>query len=577
MASAELSKLFGDFWDWRMKEFPEFAYLIGWKGTDHYGKLQSYSQSAFESRKEVCTDYIAKAENLAKDLSHPDDILNCKLFVAELNEYNSNLKYKGYVFPVSYLDGIQVELATVVNEWMAYDSAENYKALLETFRSAVPKQANEIIDLMNAGISCGMVSHAESVKGAVQQFDSLLNEDADTHSLLEPLAKFPTSVSEAEKNQLTADIKQALKNNALPALKKLRDFIADTYSQHTRKDVGVSTLPNGKDFYAQCLHFHTSTNLTPEEIHEIGLAEVKKDEEKMLEIIKKLGSADDIKAFSEKLRTSEKYFAKSKKELLDKFRSLCDEIEPLIPKLFNFNPPKVVLKEHPPAAAAGPAAEYIAGTPDGSRPGVFFVNTNNFSHQPTYEMISLALHEANPGHHLQACFLLSKPTMPAFRQYVEDRKYCDPPSRFPFHTAYIEGWGLYSETLGHDFNLYNDPMDEFGHLSEDVFRACRLVVDTGLHAFGWSKEKAVQFMLDHTAASQDNVEKEIRRYITWPGQACAYKIGQLKLLELRRKASDALGSAFDLREFHDVVLNYFGPLELVEEGVDGYVKSKKSN
>merc|ERR1719219_1025578 len=274
--------------------------------------------------------------------------------------------------------------------------------------------------------------------------------------------------------------------------------------------------------------------------------------------------------FSDKLRNDPSNFFTSGEELMCCFRDIIDnKVRPVLPKLFH-SIPESVLEVVPGPSANMPAAFYIVGTRQG-RPGRFFVNTHKYDSQPRYEMMSLALHEALPGHHLQGSYTLEKEDWPMFRKVMEDRAYSQAPTRFPINTAYVEGWGLYSETLGHDLGLYSDPMDRYGHLSEEIFRACRLVVDTGLHALGWSRDQAVQYMLDHTAASKENIVGEVDRYVTWPGQAVGYKIGQMKILELRRRTEQALGERFDIKEFHEVVLKAAGPLDLLERKVDEHI------
>jgi len=278
------------------------------------------------------------------------------------------------------------------------------------------------------------------------------------------------------------------------------------------------------------------------------------------------------------IRNNKSNYYSSPEELLQAFHDIIEKmIEPKLLDIFNATaatPLEIV--GMPPSAVDAPAAFYTAGSMDGSRPGRLYVNTNKYDSQPKYEMISLSLHETNPGHHLEASYGLAKESWPEFRKVMEDRIYSQAPSRFPINTGFVEGWALYTETLGYEMGLYSDPLDRFGHLSEEIFRACRLVVDTGMHALNMTQEEAVQYMMDHTAASEESLRNEISRYITWPGQATAYKIGQLKILELRAKAEKALGDDFDIKIFHDTILKSRGPLTIMEEEVEKYIVSGAS-
>eukprot|EP00088_Acartia_fossae_P029105 TRINITY_DN2991_c1_g1_i3.p1 TRINITY_DN2991_c1_g1~~TRINITY_DN2991_c1_g1_i3.p1 ORF type:complete len:293 (+),score=91.53 TRINITY_DN2991_c1_g1_i3:1-879(+) len=284
-----------------------------------------------------------------------------------------------------------------------------------------------------------------------------------------------------------------------------------------------------------------------------------------------------LEEFTEFIRNDKSNFFNSPQELLDAFKDIIDnKIEPRILDIFHQKPAtELEIVEVPPSNPDAPAAFYIAGTPDGSRPGRLYVNTNKYDSQPRYEMISLTLHETIPGHHLQGSYMLERKDWPTFRKVMEDRIYSQVPSRFPINTAYTEGWGLYSESLGFDLDLYTNPLDRYGHLSEEIFRACRLVVDTGMHALGWSREEAVQYMLQHTAASEPNIRGEIDRYITWPGQATGYKIGQLKLKQLRNLAETELGDRFNIKDFHEIVLESAGPLNILEEQINDFISQRK--
>ena len=386
------------------------------------------------------------------------------------------------------------------------------------------------------------------------------------------------NISEEEKNALKTAAADSIKLNIKPAMLKMAKFLETEYLPNTRPEIAATSLHSGGEFYKACLKFHTSTDLTAEEIHQIGIKEVERIENDIKSILlNELNKENvDLRLFFNDLRKDKNFFFKSPEELVTHFKEILNEqINPKLGSIF-LCPPKLPLEviAMPEHMGDGPAAYYIAGTADGSRPGNFFVNTKRFDSQPRYECISLALHEGNPGHHLQSSFsMVTRPALPKFRQVMEDRSYYLAPSRFPINTAFVEGWALYCENLGNDLGLYNDPYDRIGHYSEEIFRACRLVVDTGMHALGWPRQKAVEFMAEHSAASEENINSEINRYITWPGQAVGYKIGEIKIREMRKDAENKLGEMFDIKHFHEVVLRSAGPLDIVEKEVRRHIEA----
>ncbi|OQR72727.1 hypothetical protein BIW11_10201, partial [Tropilaelaps mercedesae] len=294
-------------------------------------------------------------------------------------------------------------------------------------------------------------------------------------------------------------------------------------------------------------------------------------------VIAELDLQDSPKEFANRMRRDSQFIPGSQEEIKTHYELILQQrIRPQLPKFFRILPQASLRIELMDASrAAGPCALYIQGAMDGSRPGTFYVNGNDLARSPTYIMPALALHEGCPGHHLQESRLHEAPSLASFRLLREDRRYTDMPTHFPMHTAYIEGWGLYSEFLGHEMGVYQSSYEKYGHYSQEILRACRLVVDTGMHAFGWSRQRAIDFLLENTASSLSEIESEIDRYITWPGQACGYKIGEIRIKQLRQKAQDALGSAFDIRDFHEVVLTHIGTIDFLEKAVDNYINEQK--
>eukprot|EP00092_Neocalanus_flemingeri_P033659 GFUD01036590.1.p1 GENE.GFUD01036590.1~~GFUD01036590.1.p1 ORF type:complete len:569 (-),score=216.01 GFUD01036590.1:72-1778(-) len=562
-------QLFDDFWSWRMKQSPEFGTMVGCK--EYNDVLETFTEERFEEDFKSCNKFVERAKELLKTTTDPTDCLNLEFFIAEVSTYTDGYHLKGFYFPINYMEGVHIDFQRLP-EWATPGCVKDYEDLLARYR-AFPVYAEQIVAMMRIGVKKQMTNHAVSMKGVVDQCKEHGLAVAEETAFYKPFME-ADNIEKTEKERLQNDAKDAIKQCVQVGFMKIAEFLADEYLAACRPQIAATSLPGcGPEFYKACLKFHTSTDLTAEEIHQKGVQEVARIEGEMKEIMKELGMDMPLTDFMECLRKDKANFFSSAEELLDTFSTIIhDRINPNLTKIFHFCPKsKLEITEAP--MADYPAAFYIAGTEDGARPGKLFVNTFKYASQPRYEMVSLALHETNPGHHLQGSYMLEKEGMPQFRKVMEDRVYSQAPSRFPINTAYVEGWGLYSETLGHDLGLYDDPMDKYGHLSEEIFRACRLVVDTGMHALGWSMEQAVEYMMEHSAASKENIVGEVNRYVTWPGQAVGYKIGQMKIIELRRRAEQALGDKFDIKQFHEVVLRAAGPLNILERQVDQFIKS----
>ncbi|XP_076321638.1 uncharacterized protein LOC143231038 isoform X2 [Tachypleus tridentatus] len=528
----QVDTLFLDFWDWRLRESPEFATYLGNHTFDD--RLDSYSLQSFQKRKMDAVNFLQKAQNLTLLVQEESTRLNLKVFISDLKTYVEGMDEQGYFYPINSLEGVQLNLKSLVGS-MQFQTVDDFWMLISRYR-AVKQKVEEIIELLKEAIRQGRTNHAISMKRVPEQFD-LIQKEVEHSPFYEPFLSFPEWISLPDKKILKTEGKKVIEREVLPSLKKLGSFIKNEYMTATRPHTGISSLPDGKRFYQQCLRFHTSTDMTPEEIHQLGLQEVKRISREIDMVIKSLGSNLSRSDFLEQLRNDPQFFFKTKQELLLAYKDTVEnQIEPKIEQVIKKAPnTKLLIVPFPLSSTETIAAFYVPSSPDGSRLGKFYLNTANPKRSPIYKMMSLSLHEGIPGHHLQ-------------------------------------GWGLYSEFLGNELNLFKDPYFRLGHLSEEIFRACRLVVDTGIHAFGWTREKAINYMLRNSASTKRNVEGEIDRYITWPGQACAYKIGQLKIIELRKKAELRLGNNFDIREFHDVILQSQGPLSFLEERVDDFIE-----
>jgi len=564
-----LKNIFTSFWKWRLSRSPEFGSLAGSKANDD--KLETWTFERFEEDYQSCLDFRKQLEALTPEEVKGDE-LNARLLRSELDTFIDGFPHKGFLFPINFMEGPQADFSRVAGEWMTFEDDEDFRNLVKRY-NAFPAFADGIVQTIKMAVKLNMTNCDRSMKGVVDTFQKIQDVPANESAFFEPFAK-------ATNEELKAEGLKAIEESVKPGFKVIQEALTADYMTNLRPEIAATSLPEGSEFYKQCLKFHTSGNLSAQEIHQIGLDEVDRIRREMAGIVREIeGKSEseevDLKAFIGSLRKDERFYFKSPQELMDRFKYLIEqEIDPKLTQLF-WKPPALPLEivEMPPALSGGPAAYYIGGTADGSRPGRFFVNVKRYDSQPKYEMISLALHEGNPGHHLQGSYSLSA-NLPEFRTVMEDRCYSMAPSRFPINTAFIEGWALYCESLGDEFGLYGDPYDRFGFLSAEVFRASRLVVDTGMHALGWSRQRAVDFMTESTAASKNNIEAEVDRYITWPGQAVGYKIGQIKIRQLRTEAETKLGDKFDVRDFHEVILRSAGPLDIIEQEIEAYIQEK---
>ena len=564
----EAEKLFDEFWSWRLRRTPEFATFTGNK--EYNSVLESWTQQRFDEDNQTCQEFLERAEKLQAATDNDTDKENLEFFISEVRIFVSGHSHGGYYFPLNYMEGAHVDFQRLA-EWAAPVSVQDYQDIVERYRR-FRHQIQEVIQTMRSGVEKNITSHRVSMKGVVDSCRKIAQQDATDTDFYKPFTQLSCG-TEDDHNQLRTAAEEAINNMIKPGFAELADFVEQEYLPACRPSIGATTLPRGHQFYSACLEFHTTTSLTAQQIHEMGHQEVERIESEMREIIKQLGHDMTLKEFINKLRDDKTQYFKSAEELLASGNDIVfNKIYPRLTTIFT-NVPRTRLEINSTPSADYPAGFYLAGTEDGSRPARYSLNTYKFDSQPKYEMISLSLHEACPGHHLQGSYLLEKSGVPPFRKTMEDRNYFQSPSRFPFYTAYVEGWALYCETLGTELGLYDDPLDRFGHLSEDIFRACRLVVDTGMHAMNWSMEQAVDYMMEHSAASRENVEGEVTRYVTWPGQAVGYKVGQMKILELRQAAREALGDKFDIKKFHDVVLDCAGPLDILEKHVNDYIKN----
>jgi uncharacterized protein (DUF885 family) len=417
---------------------------------------------------------------------------------------------------------------------------------------------------MRAGIAKDVVQPRIVMERVLPQLEPMLAANVEQSIFYRPVTSFPESFTPEERERLSGAYRQAIETQIVPAYRRLHTFIKEEYLPRTRTTVGITSLPDGAEWYAYLVKLQTTTALTPAEIHEIGLKEVARIRGEMEQVIAQVQFKGDLAAFFKFLRSDPRFYYTKPEELLDGYRALKSKATEAAPRLFAVAPKadfEIRAVEEFRARSAA-AASYRVATPDGSRPGVFYVNTYDLKSRPRYTMQAIFLHEAVPGHHFQFSIQQELEDLPSFR-------------RFGGYTAYSEGWGLYGESLGRELGFYTDPYDHFGALGTEMFRAVRLVVDTGMHSRGWSREQAIEYMNSNAPVGQSDTVSEIERYIANPGQALAYKVGELKLKELRARGAERLGERFDLREFHTQVLTDGAlPLDVLETKIDRWIAEK---
>lgn len=537
-----------------------------------------YGDYRFNDRLEnnIGPEYLAKSLELEKEyLGRLDAIDPSKLggqarLTYDIFKLDRQLAIEAFQFPGELLPLNQSFSVPQLMPILAtgglqpFASVKDYDDWLERAAGFVP-WSNQAIENMRAGMAKGVVQPRVVMEKVLPQLDAMIVADPKRSLFYKPVEKFPDSVPQADRERLSAAFVASIRDQLVPAYRRMRDFVRDEYLPKTRSTVGLSALPQGEAWYAYLVKLQTTTARTPEEIHQTGLDEVARIRAEMEKVLRQVGYRGDLKSFFEDLRKEPRFYYHQPEELLNGYRSLKDKVKAGLPKLFAVAPKADfeirAVEEFRARSASG--ASYQGATPDGKRPGVFYVNTYDLASRPKYSMESIYLHEAEPGHHFQISIQQELEALPRFR-------------RFGGYTAYSEGWGLYSESLGRELGLYTDPYNYFGALSAEIFRAVRLVVDTGMHAKGWTREQAIEYMSANTAGGPSDIVSEIERYIAVPAQALAYKTGELKLKELRARASAQLGARFDIRDFHTQVLTDGQlPLDVLEAKIDRWIAAQK--
>jgi uncharacterized protein (DUF885 family) len=556
-----LNAVFADYWEDTLKHSPEFASTIGDKR--YNDQISDYSVKAVNDGLEREENFLMRLAAIDPAGLTDQEKISRELLLRHFAEDAEAADFKEWEMPVNQMGGVHTTYPQLVAQ-LSFTTVKDYDDWIARLH-AIPKAFDQVAANMSIGMDDHRVPPKYLLAKALEQVKSLASQKPEDSPLALPLKSFPATIKTAEQERIKAEMLDAITKEVLPAYLRFARFLEVSYIPAGRAEPGISSLPDGAKYYQFLIRRTTTTDLTAEQIHQIGLDEVKRDEAEMLVIASKLGFAD-MKSFRASLKANPKLHPASREALLGAYRGYLTPMQAKLPQLFGRLP------KAPFEVAAVPdflektsaPAYYEAGTPDGSRPGRLRIDTFNATDRNLYAVEAIAYHEGIPGHHLQISIAQELDDVPTFR-------------KFGSYTAYSEGWGLYSERLGKDVGFYQDPYSDYGRLEADIWRAIRLVVDTGVHSQHWTREQMVQYFIDHSAIDETSIQAEVDRYIAWPSQALAYKIGQLKILELRDRAKAALGDKFDLRAFHDQVLDAGAlPLDVLSDRMDGWIASQKA-
>ena len=559
-AAARLNAFFAAEWERGLREHPEGASFQGdLRFNDRWSdnSLKAIAESEAEDRAALKT-----LQGFDRAALSPADQLNYDTYLWELQQAIARQKFREYLQPVSHQGGVQT--LDGVQEGLNFAGAKDYRDWLARMR-AVPTVVDQTMALMREGVKAGNLPPRVLMDRVPGQIASQVVADPEQSPFYRPFKTMPATIPAAERDALRAEARQVVAERIVPAYRRFQTYFNEQYLPKTRADIAASALPDGKAYYDFLAGYYTTTSLTADEIHAIGLKEVARIRGEMEKIKAEVGFQGTMAEFFTFLRTDPRFFEKTPEALLQRYRATAKRIDPELVKVFRTIPrqPYGVRPIPDNIAPDTTTAYYQQGAADGSRAGFYYVNLYKPEVRPTWEMIPLTLHEAVPGHHFQFARGLELPDAPMFR-------------RTAYFVAYGEGWGLYAEQLGYEMGLYQDPYDRMGQLAYEMWRAVRLVVDTGMHAKGWSRDRAIAYFKDNSPKTDQDIVNEIDRYIGTPGQALAYKIGQLKISELRAKAARELGPKFDLRDYNDAVLETGSvPLETLEKHIDAWIDARR--
>jgi uncharacterized protein (DUF885 family) len=549
-------------WNYEMRDNPEDATFVGYPGQNDRWSDNSPAgiQRSYEAQRLI---QKALAQIDRPKLSAVNQ-LNYDLFKRQADELVEAQRFPSELLPISQLNGVQTNAAQrfQVLPMSSRAAVEDYLKLLDRLDVVVRDQ----ITLLREGVTRNVTQPQIVLRDVAQQVKAQIPDDPATSPLLQPLNRLPSLLSEDERAAIRARALQIYREKLAPAFTELQEFFTREYLPETRTSVAITSVADGKAWYEFLARRETTTDLTPQQVHELGMAEVRRIRAEMEDVIRQTGFRGGFKDFIQFLRIDPQFYCRSADELLSRYRDICKRVDPELVRLFGKLPRLPYGVKPVPAynEKSQTTAYYFPGSIGTGRAGYFFANTYDLKMRPTYEMEALTLHEAVPGHHLQIALAQELENVPEFRKHTGP-------------TAYVEGWGLYAESLGTELGLYQDPYSKFGQLTYEMWRAIRLVVDTGMHYLGWDRQRAIDFFRENAAKTEHDIVVEIDRYIAWPGQALAYKVGELKIKELRARAEKALGEKFDVRRFHDCVLAEGAiPLGVLERRIDQWIADEKA-
>jgi uncharacterized protein (DUF885 family) len=559
--SLRLQQLAELYFEWQVTESPEFATFIGHPGHDHL--WTDLSASAIARRNREAGRTLTVLNTIDRQRLSSADRLTYDLLLHEGQMAVEQARFPGELLQITALSGIQRDIPDVVS-LMKIQRADDANAVfgrLQTF----PRLVRQVIALLDTGLERGITPPRVTLHGIADAVGRQIVDDPATSAMIAPLAKLPPTIPETERLRLRERATALVRDSVLPAWRQLHRFIADRYVPGARESMGLSALPNGEAWYAFAVRQYTTTDMSASAIHELGRREVARIRGEMDSVIVQSGFKGSFGEFIQFLRTDPRFYFTDTGSLLREYRDIAKRIDPGLVRLFGRLPrtPYGVIAVPTYSERNVTTAYYMPGSPEAARPGYFYANTYDLKSRPKWEMEALTVHEAVPGHHLQIAIAQELQNVPEFRKHLG-------------FTAFVEGWGLYSESLGHDLGLYGDPYSRFGALTYDMWRAVRLVIDTGLHSMGWSRQQAIDYFAANSSKPLHDITVEVDRYISWPGQALAYKVGQLKIRELREYATRELGDAFDVRTFHDQVLGAGAvPLGILDARIREWVAREK--
>jgi uncharacterized protein (DUF885 family) len=560
---AQLNDALKEDWEYQLRVHPELATHVG--DNRYNDRLSDYSQKAFDEDLKHSQEMLSRIEAIdASDFTESEK-LNKSLMVRSLRDGIESAKFKEWEMPATQFNGPHLDYAGLASD-TPFKTVKDYEDYLSRLHQ-LPRLFDQVMDDMRLGLRDHLMPPKYLLEKVTAQAQQIADDSPEKSPFGQPASKFPNEISEADQKSLRARILAAVKDEVSPAYAKFATFVRTEYAPKGRTELGVWALPDGDARYRFAVRTMTTTELAPEEIHQLGLKQVSEIESEMLTIARQQGFTD-LKTFNEHIRKDPQYYAKTGQQLLDLYQHYADQMYSKLPQLFGRLPKNklVVVPMEAYRSADSVPADYSIGAGDNSRPGRINVNEYDPGKRLLLNVEAIAYHEGVPGHHLQFSIANELTDLPAFRKFGV------------YYNAYSEGWAFYSERLGKEIGFYQDPYSEYGRLENEMWRSVRLVVDTGVHYKKWSREQMVDYFRQHTAMDEQNIQTEVNRYIAWPGQALSYKLGQMKILELRERARKELANSFDLRAFHDAVLDDGAlPLDVLEEKVGRWIDSQKGS